>query len=324
MNPVVVIPALASALLGAVLLLLPHFSPRRFFFGITVPPDFRHTEEAHAALRHYHTAVAIATVAAVAASMLVLPPVPVWIWPLIPLAQVAGAASAFVRERNRLRRFAGAPVPAAPHPDDGRLPAWIGLAAVPFAVLLAVGLWLRAHWNDIPARFPIHWGLHGEPNGWADKTVRGVYGPLLFGAGLSLLLLMLALGTYYGSRPSRMRRPMLAILISATWVLSYAFGMVALLPLVRFGPPALMLPILAYVVAVIAWSFKLNAESEGEDTPDDRWLGGGIYYNPADPAIFVQKRIGVGYTINFGNHRSWLYLGLFAAGILGLVFLLPR
>jgi uncharacterized membrane protein len=35
---------------------------------------------------------------------------------------------------------------------------------------------------------------------------------------------------------------------------------------------------------------------------DDRyWLGGLIYYNPADPEPFIPKRFGLGWTVNFGH-----------------------
>ncbi len=40
--------------------------------------------------------------------------------------------------------------------------------------------------------------------------------------------------------------------------------------------------------------------------PDDdrHWRAGMRYVNPADPALFVQKRFGVGWTLNFGNPRA--------------------
>jgi tRNA 2-thiocytidine biosynthesis protein TtcA len=31
-----------------------------------------------------------------------------------------------------------------------------------------------------------------------------------------------------------------------------------------------------------------------------------MYYNPADPAVFVERRIGFGYTLNFGNRWNWI------------------
>jgi uncharacterized membrane protein len=32
-----------------------------------------------------------------------------------------------------------------------------------------------------------------------------------------------------------------------------------------------------------------------------------IYYNPDDPALIVEKRIGIGWTLNLGNRWSWFF-----------------
>lgn len=46
---------------------------------------------------------------------------------------------------------------------------------------------------------------------------------------------------------------------------------------------------------------------------DKYWKAGIFYFNPNDPAIFVEKRFGVGWTINIGNVLSWLvFLGILA------------
>jgi uncharacterized membrane protein len=47
---------------------------------------------------------------------------------------------------------------------------------------------------------------------------------------------------------------------------------------------------------------------------DDRhWKLGAIYFNPQDPTIFVEKRTGIGWTMNFANPISWItLLGIFA------------
>ena len=47
----------------------------------------------------------------------------------------------------------------------------------------------------------------------------------------------------------------------------------------------------------------------GRRPPDEAWKG--IFYsNPDDPALFVPKRFGIGYTFNFGNPWSWAVLAL--------------
>src|SRR5438067_2442151 len=59
--------------------------------------------------------------------------------------------------------------------DNSRL-RWL-----PFVILLttAVVLWLM--WDRVPERWPIHYGLNGQPNGWAAKTPFGVFLPVGFG-----------------------------------------------------------------------------------------------------------------------------------------------
>ena len=60
----------------------------------------------------------------------------------------------------------------------------------------------------------------------------------------------------------------------------------------------------------------------GDGTPDQCWKLGFLYINPADPAIFVEKRLGIGYTCNFGNQTTWLFLGLIL--LFGLIPVLLR
>lgn len=53
---------------------------------------------------------------------------------------------------------------------------------------------------------------------------------------------------------------------------------------------------------------------------DDRyWYAGFFYNNPDDPAVFVPKRFGLGWTMNFGHPQARLVL----IGILLLVLLPP-
>ena len=55
---------------------------------------------------------------------------------------------------------------------------------------------------------------------------------------------------------------------------------------------------------------------------DDRyWYGGVFYNNPDDPAIFVPKRFGLGWTLNFGHPRSRLVLIGLLVGMLVLLIL---
>ena len=52
---------------------------------------------------------------------------------------------------------------------------------------------------------------------------------------------------------------------------------------------------------------------------DQYWSGGVFYNNPDDPAVFVPKRFGLGWTMNFGHPQAKLVL----IGMLLLVLLPP-
>jgi uncharacterized membrane protein len=52
---------------------------------------------------------------------------------------------------------------------------------------------------------------------------------------------------------------------------------------------------------------------------DDRfWKAGLLYVNRDDPAVVVSARIGVGWTLNFGNPAAWLVIGGIIATVGGL------
>ena len=52
-----------------------------------------------------------------------------------------------------------------------------------------------------------------------------------------------------------------------------------------------------------------------------RWILGVWYLNPADPAVMVETRFGIGYTMNLGNRIAQLLLTVFLLALLGLTLL---
>src|SRR5262245_53739147 len=60
---------------------------------------------------------------------------------------------------------------------------WVSLG-----VLAAAAAVLRVFWDRIPERWAVHWGMHDRPNGWAQKSVAGAFGPLLMGLAVWVLV----------------------------------------------------------------------------------------------------------------------------------------
>ncbi|GAA0719675.1 hypothetical protein GCM10008905_08030 [Clostridium malenominatum] len=54
---------------------------------------------------------------------------------------------------------------------------------------------------------------------------------------------------------------------------------------------------------------------------DEHYIWGMIYYNPQDPALFVEKRAGVGWTLNLARPMGKVAMALTAALIVGSLFM---
>lgn len=78
----------------------------------------------------------------------------------------------------------------------------------------------------------------------------------------------------------------------------------------------MFLTILIFIIAFIrAGQDGKNSQSVDEKDElykddDDKWILGGLYYNKNDPAWMVEKRIGIGWTVNFANPKSWIAIGV--------------
>ena len=83
----------------------------------------------------------------------------------------------------------------------------------------------------------------------------------------------------------------------------------------------MLLPLMLFNFGVAFWMFRVGQggqravapaarqEVHGDATPDHAWkVGGLLYFNPRDPAIWVENRVGFGYTLNMGNSRAWLLI----------------
>ena len=58
-----------------------------------------------------------------------------------------------------------------------RLPGGIVGALGPFLILGMKAVYAHLHWNEIPNRFPVHWGFNG-PDRWVDRTPMAVFGSI--------------------------------------------------------------------------------------------------------------------------------------------------
>jgi len=342
--------------------LMPRMTRPDVYFAVTVPSEFRDSAEGWSILKRYRTEVAIVSVLALLVVLSPVRMGESKYSLVATLGgfflQGAGVFLAFYRARGRVLPHAVAPATireAALEPRPARLPGGWLLQFPPFAVLAGTGIWLHTHWEQIPESFPIHWGANGQPNNWSTRTFTGVYGSLLMGVVLCASMGFLAYAFLRWSRPiqaagaagereRRFRKMVGSILVAAQYLLALQFTWIGLTPLSnpQAGPPGIvpfLVIALGFVVVVVvvvmrygqggtrlagaAASAAGGAAPVGDRTPDKYWKLGLFYVNRDDPAVFVEKRFGVGYTLNFGHPGIWIALAVLAAVWVAVFLLAP-
>ncbi|MBV9083784.1 MAG: DUF1648 domain-containing protein [Acidobacteriaceae bacterium] len=244
-----------------------------------------------------------------------------------PLLLAAVSIAMFALENRRLRRMAidlsrPSQVEISTEPD--RLPRSAWLSALPFAILVAVALYVHQNWNRIPERFPVHWSVNGHPNRWATRSFHGIYGPLIFGAEMVVWITILGFVTWYGARRSKLREVVFTCMILAACLLALTFCFVPLSPVLHIPVAALVLFTVVATVAMIIYvlTAATSVTDKPEATPNSAWTAGMFYYNPDDPALCVQRRDGIGFTFNFARPASWFLMGALVPILLSMKYLL--
>jgi uncharacterized membrane protein len=344
-------------IVGGLFHLIPQLTRPEIFFAVTVPSEFRRTPAGREILRKYrahvwlHTlgSAGLLTFGLMLGNEIVMLSGLYW--------QMIGGFLSFQAARRNVMPHGVTPSSqreARLAPRASPIPGAALLHLGPFALLGASALYLRAHWNEIPPRFPVHWGLNGQPNGWASRTLGGVYGPQGGGALLCAMLILIWYGILYGTRQvqaagpaarneAKFRRIQLLCLLSAEYLLAFTFTWASLLPLRSTpgsSPPGFglfLLGTLVYICGIVALLLyagqggtRLARSSEalatipgaapaGDRTLDNCWKLGLLYVNRDDPAIVVEKRFGIGYTLNLGHPLTWVVLAV----MLLVVVLIP-
>ncbi len=107
MNELTLISMITPIVLGAFSILAPFLTPRRYYFGLTVAPGFPESETGRSIRRGYVSAVAIATILAVAVMAALPQTAPAAAMFLVPLT----AFVAFFHARSRVQSHSTPAVP---------------------------------------------------------------------------------------------------------------------------------------------------------------------------------------------------------------------
>jgi hypothetical protein len=320
-------PTLLFLLVPLVQAAMFHVAPRMsrpgIFFSVTVDEAFATGLEGRALLKRYRLIVWAAAAASVVAKLAFDSPIGFFI--LAGLVTLTGfGAWIWTYRQVRPRAVTATRVRAASlRPRDDSMPGGMWFASGPFLLLAVTALIIYLRWDRIP-----------------EGTTKNPFAPLVIAGTMILMTTVIGFSIVRYTRQvatdgpaaraeQRFKNIQVLYLTVGAYIVAVIFSGLAIMPVFAItssfnvGSIAVLIPLLN--IAMLVWMLRVGQGGQrglspeargairGDATPDSAWKGGGLlYFNPSDPAIWVEQRIGIGYTVNFGNPRAWLLLGLFA------------
>lgn len=206
---------------------------------------------------------------------------------------------------------------------------WMLLLVPLFVATLAVAWFGYPYMSE---SIPTHFGLTG-PDRWSHKSWPTVLSPAYLQVMLALIILFIrrAPASVRGNpdaAPDYDRfRKIMGILMIALGLIAEVIFLVLEISFIHPVSPAWFfagtIAVFAVVLAMILLFMRLARakHAAGPILDDDgRWIWGMFYFNPSDPSIFVEKRVGIGYTINMARPIAWIVL----IGIIAITIILSN
>jgi uncharacterized membrane protein len=321
---------------------VPNFSRPDNLFGVTVAPDTRERPEGRAIIRAWQLTTVIITLVVVGgmvAAAIWLPVTgSVFVQTGAILLLVGGELAQVVIFHGRAKAFAvpsagvvrGAPLQASTVRQS--VPWWWEI--LPLGIIAVTAIILVTNYAAAPAIIPIHWDANGQANGFADKSIGSYYQMVWTQLGLWVLLTALTAtlrstrignGTSAGTATMRLALARFLFLVkTAVLALLGGIAVITTINAVRGTPSTMIVLLLPFVLVIVlaiavgvifvrigqsGWRVNRAAKPiPGDGTPDDKWIGGIVYFNRNDPALLVERRVGFGTTLNMAHPVSWVIL----------------
>jgi uncharacterized membrane protein len=326
---IIILNALLPLILVTALLALTARTRRGVVFGVSLPLEVADSAAVTTAIKRFQTRLLALGTACIALTVTLIT-----LHHTRPtsITRVAGTLlliiAAYIMRSHEAKRLRPQAIdPPLTRSADLIVPdttAQLALTAAPLLLIAATALWLRSHWDQIPARWPQHWNAAGEIDGWGHRSAGGVFFPLTMAAMLVLVFFIInVFNTKAPGTQMRQRAGFAAPLAAMCWVLTLVFCTLGLIPLCHFGIGAILALAglsVAAIFMLVGWMlsrsgfFRSNSTAwtaePYDGTPDRKWRSGIFYANRSDPAVVVQKRFGYGWTLNFARPVSWIFVGV--------------
>jgi len=306
---------------------MPRFSRPDILFAVTVPDAFV-AGAGRTLVSRYRAIVWSGAAAALAIGLLLPAFVPGsgrggWLMMGVVAGNMIVALAAWLLAHRKARAHAVPPSEvrvASLVPRDTSLPGGALLAVGPFAILLSTALLVYTYRDDLP---------DGPGTIPSFLALGGVYVAMMLTMAVSMVrrTRQIAVDGPAAAAEQRFRRVNVLVLVLVAYGVAIQLSATTVASIPAFGDTLsgslgfVLLPLMLFNFGVTFWMFRVGQggqravapaarqEFHGDATPDHAWKVGGLFYfNPRDPAMWVENRVGVGYTLNVGNWLAWLLM----------------
>ncbi|AXI08406.1 hypothetical protein CUC15_05435 [Oceanobacillus zhaokaii] len=222
---------------------------------------------------------------------------------------------------------------------------------ISFVISIVVIIITFQRYDLIPEQIPMQYNFAGEVTNWVDKSYRSVLSmPIM---QLYLMLLFLFINTMIAKSKQQInaekpeesmrqniifrRRWSLYIIVTGS-LLTVMFSFIQLSFIYPINQQVITIVPLLFSFIMIIWAIVLSITTgqggsrvksqmgkNGNviDRDDDKyWKLGQFYYNKNDPAFMLEKRFGVGWTINHARPLAWIIILVIIGLAIGIPLLL--
>jgi uncharacterized membrane protein len=222
---------------------------------------------------------------------------------------------------------------------------------VPAVIAIANAVVSITLYDTLPDRIPTHWNIQGQVDAWEEKSLASVLQmPIMqmFITGVMFFSYKMAERSKQQissrnpelskeqNRLFRLRWSGYTVVLNIAIVMLFTIVNFTSLNILKISSKTMIVIMLILIgfsligsIFMSLWTgqggsrIKIKDKSEKNEDyndreDDDHWKLGTFYFNPNDPALFIEKRWGVGWTINFGRPIAVV---IFAAIILGAILI---
>lgn len=222
-------------------------------------------------------------------------------------------------------------------------------------IIIAITTGLTLYFYDrIPEQIPVHWDVNFNVDRYAEKSLLTAMS-LPF---MQLIMVPVLNYSHYAFIRSKQKlspnQPMVSKMKSqlfrkawSTYMFIMTLSTQLLFTVIQFfsvfslqiSPWWMMVATIIYLVVIMGGMFylifkygqageklKLSEDDEGSEDyytdaeEDKNWKLGVFYYNKEDPAVFVEKRFGIGSTMNMARWQAWVVIAGLILFILVSIF----